>query len=792
MRARLASVGIWLLLALLAVFAASRARYTADLSAFLPTAPSAAQRLLVEQLRDGPAARLVLIDIEGGEPAERARRSQALARRLRETGEFRSVANGEGGDLERDRAFVINRRYALSEQVTPERFTVAGLRAAIAETLDLLASPIGLLARDLLVRDPTGETLQVLEQLQHAANPPRSADGVWSSRDGRRVLLLAETRAAGSDTDGQQRALESVRTAFDTALQPGAAARPGPVLRLTGAGVFAVQARATIQRAAIRLSIVSALLIATLLLLVYRSISLLLLGLLPVASGALAGVAAVALGYGVVHGVTLGFGVTLIGEAVDYSVYLFMQAEYDASNSIGAAGWTATLWPTIRLGMLTSICGFASLLPSAFPGLAQLGVYSIAGLTAAGLTTRYLLPQLMTRGLAAATGVALGMASARVLARLRPFSTLLWLLPALAGLALYQHRDGLWNRELAALSPIPAAEQQLDGELRAELGAADVRTLIVLSAAECDRVLAAGEAVGRQLERLVDAGVIAGYQSASRYLPSRATQARRRASLPPRAELAARLRAALTGLPLRPERLQPFLEDVEAARTAPLLSRADLASTPFAAAVDALLLPQQSGCAALMPLAAPATGAHALQIDFERVRAAVAGAPTPGVVATVLDLKREADSLYSGYLAEALKLSAAGFAAIVVLLVVALRSARRIARVMAPLALAVLVVPAAFAIAGKQLTILHLIGLLLVVAIGSNYALFFDRDRPTDAAGARMLASLMVANLSTVIAFGSLSLSGVPVLAALGATVAPGALLALVFAAVLARPESRS
>jgi len=33
----------------------------------------------------------------------------------------------------------------------------------------------------------------------------------------------------------------------------------------------------------------------------------------------------VALGFGVIHGVTLGFGVTLIGESVDYSIYLLIQ-----------------------------------------------------------------------------------------------------------------------------------------------------------------------------------------------------------------------------------------------------------------------------------------------------------------------------------------------------------------------------------------------------------------------------------------------------------------------------------
>jgi len=50
------------------------------------------------------------------------------------------------------------------------------------------------------------------------------------------------------------------------------------------------------------LSIVSGILVVTLLLAVYRSLPALGLGLLPVASGALIGIAAVALGFGAVHG----------------------------------------------------------------------------------------------------------------------------------------------------------------------------------------------------------------------------------------------------------------------------------------------------------------------------------------------------------------------------------------------------------------------------------------------------------------------------------------------------------
>ena len=790
MRGRAVSIAAWAVLSLLAVIVAARAHYTADLSAFLPSAPSHAQRLLVEQLRDGLASRLILVDIEGADLPTRARLSRALAARLRGAADFRSVMNGEATGLEPDREFIFAHRYALSERVTAGRFAGDGLKSAVADSLDALASPTGLLARDLFVRDPTGETLQILSQLDLADSQPRAVDGIWVSGDERRALLVAQTRAAGSDSDAQQRAIETIRSAF-AAIQrdPRAGAAAPAVLQVTGPGVFAAEARTTIQREAVRLSLLSSALIAAFLLVVYRSLRALLYGLLPVASGALAGVAAVALGFGVVHGVTLGFGVTLIGEAVDYSVYLFIQARHGPTGSGGQPTWTATLWPTIRLGMLTSICGFGSLLPSAFPGLAQLGLYSIAGLVAAGLVTRFVLPQLLPRDLAVTAAVPLGRAIARALAPIRTVRVLLWLLPVVAGIALVANRGRLWNHDLSALSPVPAALQSLDGELRTDLGAPDVRTLIVLTGKEPETVLQAAEALRAPLDSLVARGVLAGYRSPARFLPSAATQALRRASLPPRAALAVSLESAVTGLPVHADRLRPFLDDVEVARSARVIHRADLEGTSFAAGVDALLVRHGDSWNVLLPLMAPRAGPDASTIDAGLVRQALRPTRTPGVEATVLDLKQESNALYAGYLSEALRLSAAGFTAIIVLLLASLRSVAGVARVVGPLLLAVLVVMGGFALAGHALTILHLIGLLLVVAIGSNYALFFERESP-DAdpdAAARVLASLLIANTTTVIAFGVLALSTVPVLAALGSTVAPGTLLALVFSAAFTR-----
>ncbi len=769
MTGRAPILALWLAALALCLAVVAHTRFTADMSAFLPRSPTPEQQLLVDQLKSGAISRLLLIGIEGGDATARARLSRDLAARMRAGGSFVAVRNGEAGSLDADRDFLFRHRYLLSPTVTPERFTAAGLAAAIGNSIDALASPAGLLLKKLLPSDPTGELVELVAALDGGGGPA-SSQGVWASADGRRALLMAQTVAAGSDTDAQEAVLDAIRADFTAAAREAGVADAR--LLLSGSPVFSVDSRETIRAEVTRLSLISTGAIVALLLLVYRSLAALALGLLPVACGALAGVAAVSVGFGSVHGLTIGFGTTLIGEAVDYSIYYFVQSRG------GDAGWRERFWPTIRLGVLTSVCGFASLLFSGFPGLAQLGLYSIAGLAAAAAMTRFVLPALAP-GLAVRDIAGLGEALAPGLAVLGRLRWGLFLLALAAAAVLFVRRDSVWNPGLSALSPVPKAAQALDMTLRGDLGAPDLRYLVVVTAPDRDAALTAAETLAPRLQALVDSGAIAGFDSPARFLPSAAAQRARQAALPAPKALAAALSAGLADLPLRPERLAPFAADVEAARHQPLLTPESLAGTSLALLVDSLLLPRPDGWSAILPLRAARDASGLKDIDPANVQAALAAAGQPG--ALFVDLAGESNRLYAAYLHEAVLLSLAGFAAIVALLAVALRSPRRLLRVLAPLAATVVVVAAGLVLAGERLTLLHLIGLLLIVAVGSNYALFFD-----GAPEPRTLASLVLANSTTVVGFGALAFSQVSVLHAMGVTVGPGAVLALLFAAILA------
>src|SRR5215472_2838743 len=100
-----AGTAIFAVLAALALGVVARARYTADLSAFLPRAPTARERLLVDELRSGLASRVIMVAIEGGDPARRAQLAADLTRQLRTSPEFADVSDGDRAGLEETATF---------------------------------------------------------------------------------------------------------------------------------------------------------------------------------------------------------------------------------------------------------------------------------------------------------------------------------------------------------------------------------------------------------------------------------------------------------------------------------------------------------------------------------------------------------------------------------------------------------------------------------------------------------------------------------------------------------------
>jgi predicted exporter len=763
----------WALAMTMGGWLASQTRFTTDLSFFLPSQPSAEQQVLVEQLRDGVVSRLIMVAVAGGDSAARAERSRALRQRLAADADFVSVQNGELDAFDRELALLQRHRYTLSPAVGEPRFTPEGLRDAILNTIDIVSSPAGLPFKAQFPADPTGEAVEVLMGWQ-SQGQPAMADGVWTSRDGERALLLLQTRAAGADTDGQARAAARVQSVFDEL----SASAPGALrLELSGPGVFAVKTRAAIQADVARLTMASSIGISVLLWFMFRRWRPLLLTLVPAVSGSLAGLVMVGQVHGSVFAITAGFGAALVGEAVDYGIYYFVQTGRADSGS-----WHERFWPTIRLGVATSMLGFGALLFAGFPGLAQLGLYAMTGVFVAALTTRLVLPAMAGHHVARTPDL-----PAWVTPRVMALQAWRWPALGAAVLALaylVSQHDRLWEPDLSALSSVSLQDAERDARLRGDLGAPDARYMVVVRAPDREAALRGAEAAARRLDPLVAQGLIGGYDSPARFLPSEALQRERQRSLPASEVLSRNLAVALQGQPLSADRLQPFVEAVARARTAEPMRREDLGDSALAIAVDSLLQRHPDGWTALLPLR-PAPGAADAGLPADSLRTALQGSG-----ASFVDLKQEFESVYSDYLGQAITLSLLGLVGIVLVLGASLRNPRRLVGVMLPIAAAVLIVIAVLHGLGVRLHLLHLIGTLLIVAVGSNYSLFIERWRRDPEADPQALLSVLVACATTAIGFGVLSLSSVPVLQAVGVTVAPGAVLALLLSAMLTPAES--
>jgi len=745
-------LGAWLLaLAALGAFALHSLRISTDLRSFMPPPQTPDQQLLMEQIGEGPGSRLLLLSIEGAPEPQQVELSRGLVAALHGDAHFEQAINGAFDPSSLDEK-LLPYRWLLSPTLDTHVLDAAYLADQLGQRVEDLASPAAALLKPLLPRDPTLETLALAERWS-PPKQPTLRDGVWFSSDGA-ALLLAQTRGAGFDPAAQGAAIDALQAAFHAL--PGAGAAK---LTISGPGWFTVLINAKTRAEADRIGAVSTIGFVLLLLLAYRSLPSLLLAGLPVLSGGLAGAAALALMFGSAHGITLAFGFTLLGVAQEYPIRVLShrRAGEDALASVRA------LWPLLATAIASAAIAYLAFFASGVNGLQQLAVFTIAGLLAAGLTTRYLLPRVLPlRFLDVAETPGLGRATRVIDALPRP-RWLPWLLAVLGVVVLWRAPGPMWENDLAALTPVPQDLLLRDAKLRGELGAPDVRYLLVLDASDADDVLTLSESLEARLASLVHDGVLDAAELPSRYLPSLATQRARQAKLPDRATLAAALAEADRDLPFRAGLFDPFLADVEAARRLAPLTAQEFARTPLGARLASMLVPRSDRWLGLATL----SGVH----DAD---ALARFADASGGHVRLLDLKGASESLVVAYRERILRALGIALALLALTVVIALRSARRAWHVLAPMSLATLLVIVVERGSGLSLSLFHLVAVTLAAGLGLHYALFFERPVADAAEGRRTLHATLVCVVSALLVFGLQAWSSLPVLRAIGLTVALG------------------
>ena len=739
---------------------------TSDLTFFLPKATQPQEKVLMAATREGPGSRMLLAEISGGTQQQRFITSDTLVLKLRSASQFVRVQNGaDPHDLFELEDKLFPYRFILTT-LPPEAWKAHHLHEALNQKALSLSAGMGRLEERWLAKDPQGLWKGYLDQL-YSGPMPHLIAGHWVDEFQNKALVLIETREAGFNLEAQEEAQRIVLAAFNEMPHEGLS------LSLGGAGALAVATNQSITQEATWLSLANTVMVSGLLIMVYRSWRILALGLIPLLTGVVTGALAIRLQYGAIHAITLGFGSTLLGVAADYPNHFFTHLNPGVTTHVTMK----RLWPTLRLGILTNIAGFGVMFFSGFKGLQEIGVFAAAGLLGAGLSTRFILPKLSPPR----TGLGTGMAflSRNPLKRLAHHQrlALCLCLPLALGLLFQVSGRTLFNDDLATLNPVSQIRLERDLEMQHAFRVPDMRWLVLVNGTSEEEALARSEKLGPVLRELKATHALSGFDLISDLLPSLKTQSIRRSALPRPETAEDAIGRAIKETPFKTKAFDPLIHDLATFTTLPTLSRETFKGTLLESKINAQIITSPEGTSILVPI----EGIQKIDVVQNQLQSI----HDPGI--RLVDLRETMTQRIRDNRIEASRLLIAGLVIIFAILTLGLHSLVDATRVMAPMLLATISTGLLLALVANGLNIYHLASILLVMGLSLDQALFFNRPCSNSEERARTHLSILLCSLSSILAFGGLAFSSVPLLVAIGSTVSIGAFLAVSFAALLAK-----
>ena len=754
--------GLLIVLALIIIF---RMRVETDISFFLPRSSSPQEQFLINQFRQGPGAKLLIISLQGGDPKTLAEVSKSLTQKLKNNRAFVKVINSEDIITPQMERFLFSNRYLLSPLLRPDRFSPKSLHKNLSDTLSRMTLLQGFMEKRYFGRDPTGEFLSTLRSWTEKPLLNKK-HGVWFSVDGKQAFLVAEIFAEGMNLNQFENAIHIVDDSFNN-LKPN----PSVTLRMVGPPAFAVASRESIRRDATELSIFATGFVIGIIYLFYRSVVAVLLCSIPLLCGIIISISAVVLIFGSIHGITLAFGIVILGVAIDYPIHLFSHLKRDEHPSKAMD----RIWPILRLGVFTTSLGYVSMFFSGFDGLIQLAFFAVCGLVSASLITRHILPLI-------AGSLTLSTLPTRSIPFAILFKSKIFFYIFLAGavLVLGFQRNEFWENDIAQLSPIPEKQLALEKQMRKELNLPNVSYWVIVTGETEQSVLVRTESVAEKLQALKEQGALNGFDAVTKYLPSIEKQTERMKALPSSDKLKENLRIAQAGLPFKKNAFEGFIQEVSQAKNSEFLTSDRFQGTLLGARVNKLFYNQGNLWFSLISLKGT--------FDQKLIARAINDFPAENVF--VLEPRKTSNTMINRYRDRALLFFGWGCLIIAITLKVALRQWTTLGRVLIPIFGSVLTVMAILIASGVRLSLFHLVSLLLVIGLGIDYALFLNSQPKSKEERSKTRQALLICNLSTVSVFGTLAFSTTPVLRAIGATVAIGAFLCLWYSFIFA-PEDK-
>ncbi|QGZ58052.1 MMPL family transporter [Paraburkholderia acidiphila] len=772
----------WLLLALAAAlycawrFAGPTPLQT-NLLALLPaTEADPVAEEAVDQLAGALGNRAVLL-VSSQDAAHAKAAAGQLGAVLNASHAFASVtAQVPPFDLGRITRFYLPYRFGL---LTAEDRAVAGgsaetLRGALAERLYGL--PNAGLATP-LADDPFGWLQHWLAGLPLAASNLTVEDGflVAHRANTTSVLVIGTLPGSAYESEVQRGVLLAVAHG-ETALK---ASWPDVSVARTGAVFYAESARRASERDVHVIGIVSAVGIALLMLWIFRSPWLILLGFVSTALGVVCALAATMLVFGKLHLLTLVFGASLIGEAVDYSIQYFV-VYLGARHGWDSRRGAREVLPALTVALSTSLLGYAILTFAPFPALRQIACFAIVGIFTAFASVIWLLPSLMTqparrspKTLFAVAAASLAKWQALIGGRRAWGVALVLVILAVPGWLQLRSDDDI--HLLIQRDPALVAQERVVSEA---VGADNSAQFFVVRGASPEAVLQRTETLCKRLGALTGASALSGWQSVTSFVPSEARQRADRALLGAHvfADPAA-LRALLGAAGFRDDVAQTWL-DAWAHSGASVLHvddwLAQLWSQPFRHLWLGRSVSTPGAFAAIViPQGVSAANEPAL-LDVAHASPGVSFVDKAASVSRLFGVYRQDGAIW---LAGALTL---------VLALLTFRYGWRGAIAVAlPVWLAIGVTLAAFGYAHVRINLFNLLALMLVLGVGANYAVFL-REGAARAFADRgaVWTGVLLSAATTLLSFGMLGMSSMPALKSFGATLSLGIMVSVMLAPI--------
>ena len=597
-----------------------------------------------------------------------------------------------------------------------------------------LATPEALAFQELIPADPLLLLPQVVERFKGGLTPTQSSAASTALVWARLADSPLSEAGQGPAFAAIERAMAATRTEF-----------AGIQVNFTGVNRFAAVSRARIEHELTWLNVLSLLAVLgvafAFIRRVHRGLHLLPVVLLSV----LGAWVSVTLVFDRVHIFVFVVGSLLTGVAIDYGFYLFMQPPLRPDEDY----WDKVrrLAKPLLASCLTTVAGFALLLFSELPFIRQLGVFVGAGLVCALVAAVVYFSTVRNSFLETRQLRGGKLLSAGARAGLRRGFVVLWVI-ALFGLLKLTWRDDI--RELE----IPSEELKLnDAKVRGLFGNQEERTAYITYGANLGEARASLEkletwlrAAGNGRTQTMGLGSV---------IPTRDEHDRAVRFVREQKEFPQRFRAALVGAGFEENEFAPFFE----AYAGLALAAKD---ADYDAAIEALQAKLTGPLGLLLHRGQPLSWFVTIASEAPTI------APPTETHTVSAGQLQTLNRIFSRYRQSALWLSLTGLGIVGagVFLSYGWRDGLRIFAIPCGACLGLF---GLFGWLGQPLNLFHLLGAFLGVCLTHNYSIFTATSAYR---GESPPVSVRLSALTAAASFGVLALSGIPVVHALGSTVA--------------------